>query len=84
MGEQVIEGIGDQRTVADRDERLGPPLGEGAQARAQTGAEDEGGAKHGASCSRQPGKSNGIIGLEATEVYPRCETREASQPETCA
>ena len=39
--EQVIESIRDQRAIGDRDERLGAPLGKGAEPRAKSGAEHE-------------------------------------------
>ncbi len=50
---QVIEGVGDERFVGDRDERLGPLLGERFQARAEPGTEDECGLQSGAPCSRR-------------------------------
>ena len=39
--EQMIKGVRDQRSVPDGDERLGPPRGERAQPRAQTGAKNK-------------------------------------------
>jgi hypothetical protein len=39
--EQMIERVGDERPIGDRDERLRTPLRKGAEPRAKSGAEHE-------------------------------------------
>jgi hypothetical protein len=44
--QEVIKRVSDERSVDDRDKRLGPVRRQCFEARTKTGSQDKGGAKH--------------------------------------